>query len=187
MVLVSPTIRERALQCRPRDAAQQADLRARRCRAWWSRREAGKGGTWAGATSSSALIGSPVYVRQSGRASEGLDALRRQGARAWPEPMDQGSLESLLNQDVGSRGACRCAGGARPVSGGWIASRAREEVISRDVGPLLRKPGSLTPADRLWDAIRPVLSDLLAEPHDEAAVADLLQVSKAQARAWMTG
>lgn len=149
--------------------------------------EAGKGGTWAGATEQlRAYRFTPVYVRQSGSASEGLDALRRQGARAWPEPMDRDAFDSLLNQDAVEEGPAEVP----PVQGSSPEAVSPREtspaVTLRDVVPLPTDADLPAPADRLWNAIRPVLSDLLAEPQDEAAVADLLQVSKTQARAWLT-
>ena len=46
-----------------------------------------RGGTWAGATE--ALNGAHrVYVRSTGSGSDGLEALRRRGARSWPNPQD---------------------------------------------------------------------------------------------------
>lgn len=59
--------------------------------------EEGKGGTWAGATEQlDKLHLVPVYVRATGDASNGLDALRRKGASPWPNPADAGELRSLL-------------------------------------------------------------------------------------------
>lgn len=46
-----------------------------------------KGGTWAGAREQlDKLNFVPVYVRQAGAQSPGLDALRNSGAEPWPEP-----------------------------------------------------------------------------------------------------
>lgn len=39
----------------------------------------------------------PVYVRSTGDPSPGLDALRGQGALAWPNPQDAGEVERLFD------------------------------------------------------------------------------------------
>lgn len=58
-----------------------------------------KGGTWSGAVEQlDKLLFVPVYVRSTGETSAGLDALRKKGAQAWPNPQDADSLESLLNE-----------------------------------------------------------------------------------------
>jgi len=56
-----------------------------------------KGGTWAGATEQlDKLKFVPVYVRSTGAPSPGLDALRRKGALAWPDPQDSESLDDVF-------------------------------------------------------------------------------------------
>jgi predicted Rossmann fold nucleotide-binding protein DprA/Smf involved in DNA uptake len=48
-----------------------------------------KGGTWTGAIEQlERLKLGPVFVRSTGEASAGLEALRKHGALAWPEPRD---------------------------------------------------------------------------------------------------
>jgi DNA processing protein len=60
--------------------------------------EPNRGGTWAGATEQ---LGThrwlPVFVRASGPASKGLDALLSKGASAWPEPQDPGAFAEALS------------------------------------------------------------------------------------------
>lgn len=56
-----------------------------------------KGGTWAGAIEQlDKLKFVPVFVRSTGSPSVGLDALRKKGAHAWPNPNDVDSFENLL-------------------------------------------------------------------------------------------
>jgi len=43
----------------------------------------------------------------------------------------------------------------------------------------------VTPAQALFDAVREILRGELAEPKSEAQVAELLHVSKSQAKAWL--
>jgi predicted Rossmann fold nucleotide-binding protein DprA/Smf involved in DNA uptake len=57
-----------------------------------------KGGTWAGAIEQLEHFRSvPVFVRSSGKASDGLEALRRKGAVSWPNPEDADALRSLFD------------------------------------------------------------------------------------------
>jgi predicted transcriptional regulator len=44
----------------------------------------------------------------------------------------------------------------------------------------------VTPAQALFNSVRGILAHELAEPKSEAEVADLLKVSKPQAKAWLT-
>ena len=55
-----------------------------------------KGGTWAGATEALAGDAHRVFVRSTGPASVALEALRRRGARPWPNPEDAQALASIL-------------------------------------------------------------------------------------------
>ena len=67
---------------------------------------AGHGGTWAGAVEQVRGDAVSVFVRSTGERSEGLDALRRLGARPWPNPTAADQIAALL----------RCAAGqARPA------------------------------------------------------------------------
>ena len=57
-----------------------------------------KGGTWAGAIEQlEKLRLVPVYVRSTGEASEGLEALRRKGAIDWPNPRDADAFEAIFD------------------------------------------------------------------------------------------
>lgn len=56
-----------------------------------------KGGTWAGAREQlDKLKFVPVYVRQAGTPSPGLEALRSSGAELWPEPQDPKEFVAAL-------------------------------------------------------------------------------------------
>ena len=68
-----------------------------------------KGGTWAGATEQlDKLRMVPVYARSTPESSAGIDALRKKGAVAWPDPDDAPSFNAVfaaLPVPNGSRGA----------------------------------------------------------------------------------
>lgn len=56
-----------------------------------------KGGTWAGATEQLNRFRSvPLYVRASGKTSEGLTALQERGALSWPDPESPAVLDLIL-------------------------------------------------------------------------------------------
>lgn len=68
--------------------------------------EENKGGTWAGATEQLAKLRLvPIYVRSTGAASSGLDALRERGARPWPNPEDAEDLDAVLAAPVAESSA----------------------------------------------------------------------------------
>lgn len=57
-----------------------------------------RGGTWAGAIEQlDKLRFVPVYVRTMGENSDGLNALRKKGAIAWPNPTDAEAFAAVLN------------------------------------------------------------------------------------------
>jgi DNA processing protein len=63
-----------------------------------------RGGTWAGATEQLEhfrLV--PVYVRSTGEASEGLEALRRKGAISWPNPETTEEFTSVFERSISIR------------------------------------------------------------------------------------
>jgi predicted Rossmann fold nucleotide-binding protein DprA/Smf involved in DNA uptake len=63
--------------------------------------EEGKGGTWAGAIEQlEKLRLVPIYVRSTGDASNGLDALRKRGALPWPSPGDADELNAVLTSQT---------------------------------------------------------------------------------------
>ncbi|WP_082458134.1 DNA-processing protein DprA [Sphingomonas sp. Leaf10] len=147
--------------------------------------DVGRGGTWAGATEQlDRYRFVPIYVRQSGGVSEGLDALRRQGARVWPEPKDRDEFASIFEHDAKDEPS---ADNSLSTQYEYIGTSAPEV----DTSPLATEPLQPVaaeippPADRLWGVVRPVLADLLTTPRGETAVAEALDVSKVQARAWL--
>lgn len=61
----------------------------------------GHGGTWKGATDQlGKLHFVQVYVRRCGDPSEGLDALRKQGAGDWPDPGTPDALRQIVSSDA---------------------------------------------------------------------------------------
>jgi len=60
-----------------------------------------KGGTWTGAVEQLdkfQLV--PVYLRSTGSSCEAFDALRKKGARLWPNPHDSDSFKEIFNANA---------------------------------------------------------------------------------------
>ena len=59
--------------------------------------ETGKGGTWRGAKEQLTQFGKvPIYTRNRGPASPGLEALGALGAQPWPEPLDVAEFRTVM-------------------------------------------------------------------------------------------
>jgi len=147
-----------------------------------------KGGTWAGAIEQlEKLRLVPVYVRSNGGTSKGLEALRRKGALAWPDPETPESLAEALAVEVSAKKDAR---GQDDLS----FSVCEEPKQTYENPPSsLPNDGSLarqslesasTPADALFAKVRELL-EKMATPKTETEVAADLQVSKSQAKNWL--
>ena len=119
------------------------------------------GGTWAGAIEQLKRYHfGPLYVRQTDH--PGNTALITRGATPWPTPPDPESLVATLTQ------------------------APAPQVPQQETLPFLTAPVQAeTPANQLWTATRDILRRVLAEPHTEASLAEVLQVGKVQAKAWL--
>ena len=141
------------------------------------------GGTWTGAIEQLQKYQAvPVYVRSTGEGSEGIEALQREGASPWPNPETPEALKKILD--------------AAPS----------EELVDPEQRMLTmeaQKESATAMEDRQAESRTPkpcaVYSTLAEEslakvmnliermdvPKTEATVAEKLQVSKKQARAWL--
>jgi predicted Rossmann fold nucleotide-binding protein DprA/Smf involved in DNA uptake len=175
-----------------------------------------KGGTWAGAVEQlDKLKLVPVYVRSTGEPSPGLDALRKKGALAWPNPEDAESFDAVFNAPppatMGSTqtGFTLVAGDApaeidvpAPMPPEPIATSPEPMAIEADGNdqnkhalpeepPAMTPPAPApqtaegTPAETLFAAARESIRRLLIAPMKDAEVAAALEVSPAQAKAWL--
>lgn len=157
----------------------------------------------------------PVHVRSTGDASAGLDALRKRGALDWPDPADVDAFDAVFSaspfvSEASAQGGLTLSigngfaesplvtpkppdstGFTRPESN--LAAAADEqaeepssgapspatppEPATRDVGP--------APAEALFAAVRLSIRQLLTVPMKDADVATALDVSPAQAKAWL--
>ena len=176
----------------------------------------GEGGTWAGAVEQlEKLHFVPVYVRNAEGASAGLEALRRKGARIWPDPQDESAFRALFLEKQEAEDLLFDAKepmpeavpsetpaedtqySASPVS--QLGSEAHVPV-SLDMSPPPADPQGepcqtslvpeaeesvRTPADELFSTVRKLLLDMLRSPKKEKEVANELGVGCKQARDWL--
>ncbi|BCQ66837.1 hypothetical protein PEQA60_08270 [Pseudomonas sp. Eqa60] len=170
-----------------------------------------KGGTWAGAVEQlDKLKFVPVFVRPTSDSSVGLEGLRKKGARLWPNPQDVDSFEAVFNVVMPTQAAATQVGfalfsndGPSPtdskptasldvISDVQLAVATSEElppVTPECVAPMEEAKGSpqpeSTPAEMLFAAVRPVIQQLLNAPMKDVEVAAALDISNAQAKAWL--
>jgi predicted Rossmann fold nucleotide-binding protein DprA/Smf involved in DNA uptake len=139
-----------------------------------------KGGTWTGAIEQlERLRFVPVFVRNGENAGRGNSALLQRGARAWPNPESGAELERALAEAVD-------AASAEPKQDTFRLS-VREDPGGTGKPPAtsLPKGSPRLPAAELFDAVQNILIRELSKPLNETEVAELLAVSKAQAKAWL--
>jgi DNA processing protein len=171
-----------------------------------------KGGTWAGATEQlDKLRLVPVYVRSTGARAEGLDALCKKGAMPWPNPQDAEAFGAVLNAAPPAPASSMvlpfvpvpqtAPDAVQEPSPPVIVAPTDQPVLPAimeeskiDQGSEAEPDGGggrhparaeSSPADALFAAVREVLQRLLKVPMKEAEVAAALEVSNAQAKAWL--
>lgn len=165
-----------------------------------------KGGTWTGAVEQlDKLKFVPVFIRSTGEPSAGLDGLRKKGALPWPDPQDLDSFEDVFKVAMPTPTAPGLPDAASAPQAESEPS-ASVDVVSdaRPPAPALEEPPSVTPealastddvkesarpesspAEVLFAAVRATIKQLLSTPMKDAEVAAALDVSRAQAKAWL--
>lgn len=150
--------------------------------------ESGKGGTWAGALEQlekRRLV--PIYVRSDGAIGEGLEALQKKGAKPWPNPRTADQLSALLDSSASS--ASQEVGSSQQPS---LFSQIEEASVPYGVGPArrdeqsngCRAANSATPEEALFAKVRELVQRM-EHPMTDSGVAEVLGVSKGQAKAWL--
>jgi predicted Rossmann fold nucleotide-binding protein DprA/Smf involved in DNA uptake len=170
-----------------------------------------KGGTWAGAIEQldkHKFV--PVYVRSTGEPSHGLDALRKKGALPWPNPQDLDAFQAVFeamppeSMGTGQTGFSLVLSNKPSDVGVGNESPAvvspdlqeqsstpapRETSVLRDDARAYAANKSETtnsrPADELFAVVREAIPRLLREPMKDSEVAAALDVTGAQAKAWL--
>ena len=148
-----------------------------------------KGGTWAGAVEQlDRCRFVPVFARTGVNVGRGNPALLQRGAKPWPNPQNAEELNLALL--------------AAPAT---LVTEPMQETLSlqlheEPVAYTLSQPDAsaitsatstrsaesrIAPSAKLLDAVGEILSVTLTQPATEAEVAEMLEVSKAQAKAWL--
>ncbi len=146
-----------------------------------------KGGTWAGAIEQlkkSHFV--PVYVRTKGETSKGLDALRRNGALPWPNPeTPEAFIETLEKKypEQGAPGQDELSFAVREDRTS-ISPAEKTVPITEQTAVNQKTEVSKTPAEELFDKVREILRNLNA-PQTDSDIAQMLAVSKSQAKEWL--
>jgi predicted Rossmann fold nucleotide-binding protein DprA/Smf involved in DNA uptake len=142
-----------------------------------------KGGTWAGAIEQlDKFKFVPVYIRSTGVLSAGLDVLRKKGAMPWPNPQDVNSFEAVFNVAVPMPAASPQVGFSLFANDG-PSDTAFAVPVPLETTPVPQLES--TPAEVLFAAVRVAIQQLLNIPMKDAEVAAALNVSNAQAKAWL--
>lgn len=146
-----------------------------------------KGGTWAGAIEQlEKLHLAPVFVRDSANAGKGNSALLQYGALPWPNPRESDELSQAL-----AKAAETVAAEPKQET---LSFALQEQTSPFGIQKLEQAPApapstplraTMLPAQALFTTVREILDRELTEPKSEAEVAELLTVSKSQAKTWL--
>jgi DNA processing protein len=149
-----------------------------------------KGGTWAGAIEQLEKFHFvPVFVRNGNHAGRGNSALIHHGGLPWPNPQSADELARVLVAAFESMAAepkqetLSFALHEQPSSDQAKNAEGFRPVPQPEQG---LNEAKLFPAQVLLDAVRDILKRELTVAKTETAIAELLDVSKTQAKAWLT-
>ena len=140
-----------------------------------------EGGTWAGAVEQlDKLRLVPVYTRSEGEIGAGLEGLRRKGASPWPNPETSGEFrEALAGKKLNTQSDF--------LLGEGIAVESDKADTVRHTATLLSEvshDSPETPAEIIFAKAEELIGGM-SSPVTESEVADLLQIEKKQASAWL--
>lgn len=152
-----------------------------------------KGGTWAGAVEQlDKLRLLPIYVRSTGEAEKGLEALRKKGALPWPNPQDADNFDTVFDVSIHdiytddqhnhSLFASESTTSYQPENLDEAASFLPSNSVTADT---VMATKTSSPSEILFAEVRKLLTQLLRCPMKEVEVAAELQVSNAQAKEWL--
>ncbi len=146
-----------------------------------------KGGTWTGAIEQLERFHFvPVFVRNGSNAGRGNSALIQHGGSPWPNPKDAEELGQMLSAALESvaaepkQEALSFALKEQPIV--YRASAKAVEPATIDDAPKV----SSSPAEELFKTVREILRRELVVGQTEAEIVSLLDVTKSQAKEWLT-
>ncbi len=150
-----------------------------------------KGGTWTGAIEQlEKLHFVPVFVRKGATGGKGNSALLQHGAVPWPNPHDGNELSKALAKAAETVAAEpkqeTLSFALREQAPQFASEKANPQPSTSSPARQAGMPGTTVPPDQaLFSLVREILVRELAEPKSEAEVAELLTISKPQAKAWL--
>lgn len=149
-----------------------------------------KGGTWAGAIEQLEKFHFvPVFVRNGNQAGRGNSALIHHGGVPWPNPQSGDELARMLVSAIESVAA---EPKQETLSFALREQSSPYQTKSEVPAPTFSEPKQavneikLLPAQILFNAVAEILKRELAAAKTDTEVAELLDVSKSQAKAWLT-
>ncbi len=148
-----------------------------------------KGGTWAGATEQlKRLKFVPMFVRATGTPSQGLDGLRRLGAREWADPTDSDAVHDIFEK---LRSGVLETDGPNTAPQSLIENPRQAamvmdhgETFGQDKDQSAKDKVESGPPDALFH-LRPRILSMLQQPKSRDEVATELKVFKNQADQWL--
>ena len=146
-----------------------------------------KGGTWTGAIEQLERFHFvPVFVRNGSNAGRGNSALIQHGGLPWPNPKDTEELGQMLSAALESvaaepkQEALSFALKEQPI----VYATSVKPVEPATIGEVPKVSSS--PAEVLFKIVREMLRRELAVGKTEAEIVSLLDVTKSQAKEWLT-
>lgn len=141
-----------------------------------------KGGTWTGAVEQLNKFNfCQLYIRSIGEDSKGLSALRRKGALPWPNPEDPQAFVNVLSNQ-------RHITTEKPLERLFKTTELVTDPLQNKVEKPTIKSISLeniSPAEELFFKVKELIVSQLTTPKNNDEIADILQVSHAQAKLWL--
>ena len=147
--------------------------------------DAGSGGTWSGAVEHLGREGATaLYVKNGAEAPEGNRALLAKQAVPWPEPMSVDVLRQALDAPPLTK--------PKPTKRSLFPDLPAEEprvTPTDEPVPTAATADQIKPivpaSQRLYDAARQIVLDLLRRPQGEKELADVLGIPAALAKTWL--
>jgi predicted Rossmann fold nucleotide-binding protein DprA/Smf involved in DNA uptake len=148
-----------------------------------------KGGTWAGAIEQLEKFHFvPVFVRNGNQVGRGNSALTHHGGLPWPDPRSADELDRVILAAVESVAAepkqetLSFALHEQPFS---YRTKSHEVVLTTPQPEQNLNKTNVLPAQVLLDAVSEIFKRELIEAKTEKEISEMLDVSKAQTKAWL--
>jgi DNA processing protein len=150
-----------------------------------------KGGTWTGAIEQlERLRFVPVFVRNGANAGKGNAALLQHGGKPWPNPRSSDELGMALvaaSESVATepkQDTLPLTLREKPVAYETVSVTQPTKAAAEKLEPPVTD-GKTSPETDLLNTVRDILRRELIEARTEEEVANLLAVTKPQAKAWL--